>query len=58
MITVQYIIRAFSVTLALLMMQGCSSMELAVDLYKKQNRVRPKVLLWRRRATRLVNPIK
>ena len=38
MITVQHVIRAFVMTLTLLMMQGCSSMELAVDLYKKQKR--------------------
>lgn len=39
MITLQHIMRACSVTLTLLMMQSCSSVELAVDLYKKQNRV-------------------
>ena len=38
MITLQHVIRAFAMTLALLMMQGCSSMELAIDLYKKHKR--------------------
>jgi len=38
MITLQHVIRAFAVALILLMMQGCSSVELAVDLYKKQKR--------------------
>ena len=38
MITLQHVIRAFTIMLALLMMQGCSSMELAIDLYKKQKR--------------------
>ena len=38
MITLQHVIRAFAMMLALLMLQGCSSMELAIDLYKKQKR--------------------
>ena len=38
MITLQHVIRAFAIALTLLMMPGCSSLELAVDLYKKQTR--------------------
>jgi rare lipoprotein A len=38
MITLHHVIRAFAMALILLMMQGCSSVELAVDLYKKQKR--------------------
>ena len=38
MITFQHVIRAFAIALTLLIMQGCSSLELAVDLYKKQTR--------------------
>ena len=38
MITLQHVIRAFAMISALLMLQGCSSMELAIDLYKKQKR--------------------
>ena len=38
MITVQHVIRAITVALMLLMLQGCTSMELAIDLYKKQTR--------------------
>ena len=38
MIILQHVIRAVAMMLALLLMQGCSSMELAIDLYKKQKR--------------------
>ena len=38
MITLHHSFRAFAMALVLLMMQGCSSLELAVDLYKKQTR--------------------
>ena len=38
MITLQHGIRVLAVTLISLLMQGCSSVELAVDLYKKQKR--------------------
>ena len=36
MIKVQRLITALAMMLALLMLQGCSSMELAIDFYKKQ----------------------
>ena len=35
MITLQHVIRAFAMLIAMLMMQGCTSVELAVDIYKK-----------------------
>ena len=38
MVTPQNVIRAFVLALTLVLMQGCSSLELAVDLYKKQKR--------------------
>ena len=38
MVTPQEVIRAFVLALTLVLMQGCSSLELAVDLYKKQKR--------------------
>ena len=38
MIMLQHVIRVLAMALTLLMMQGCSSIELAVDLYKKQTR--------------------
>ena len=38
MIALQHGIRAFAMALTMLVMQGCSSVELAVDLYKKQKR--------------------
>ena len=38
MVTPQKVIRAFVLALTLVLMQGCSSLELAVDLYKKQKR--------------------
>ena len=58
MITLQHVIRAFAMMLTLLMMQGCSSMELAIDLYKKQKRDAAGDLLWQRRAIRLATHIK
>ena len=45
MITVKHVIRAFVMTLTLLMMQGCSSVELAVDLYKNKSVKRRKMPL-------------
>ena len=38
MITVHHVIKFFAMAVTLLVMHGCSSVELAVDLYKKQNR--------------------
>ena len=38
MITLQHVIRVCAMALILLLIQGCSSLELAVDLYKKQKR--------------------
>ena len=38
MITLQHVTKAFAVALMLLMLPGCTSMELAIDLYKKQTR--------------------
>ena len=38
MIALQHVIRALAIAFALLMMQACSSVELAFDLYKKQKR--------------------
>ena len=38
MITVQHVTKAIAVALMLLMLPGCTSMELAIDLYKKQTR--------------------
>ena len=38
MVTPQNVIRAFVLALTVVLMQGCSSLELAVDLYKKQKR--------------------
>ena len=38
MIKIKYVSRAFSMAFILLMLQGCSSVELAIDLYKKQKR--------------------
>ena len=38
MVTQQNVIRAFVLALTLVLIQGCSSLELAVDLYKKQKR--------------------
>ena len=59
MITLQHVIKAIAVALTLLVLPGCTSMELAVDLYKKQTREAGKMRLWwRRRATRLATPTK
>ena len=38
MVKLQHVARAFSLAFALLILQGCSSLELAIDLYQKQNR--------------------
>ena len=38
MITVQHVTKAIAVALMLLMLPGCTTMELAVDLFKKQTR--------------------
>ena len=38
MINSKHVSRAFSMAFTLLMLQGCSSVELAIDLYKKQKR--------------------
>ena len=38
MIKLKHFSRAFSMAFTLLMLQGCSSVELAIDLYKKQKR--------------------
>ena len=38
MIKSKHVSRAFSMAIVLLMLQGCSSVELAIDLYKKQKR--------------------
>ena len=38
MIKLKYVVNAFSMAFILLILQGCSSVELAIDLYKKQKR--------------------
>ena len=38
MIKLKYVVSACSMALILLILQGCSSVELAIDLYKKQKR--------------------
>ena len=38
MINLQHVIKPFAIALTLLMLSACTSVELVVDLYKKQNR--------------------
>ena len=58
MVTLQHGIKLFAMALTLLMMQGCSSVELAVDLYKKQKRETAKNAVMAAPRYKVGNPYK
>ena len=58
MIKSNYVSRAFSMAFILLMLQGCSSVELAIDLYKKQKRETTEVAVVAAPRYKVGNPYK
>ena len=58
MITLRHVISALALALTLLMMHGCSSVELAIDLYKKQKRDSAEITVVAEPRYKVGNPYK